>query len=86
MVVKAKKRVQRPSVQVLCQVVKAFCRSPNTSSVPGGRWILQGLEKLISRIKMSFKSNKSMAVVLKKREVVEKLCFFFGWHSNSIHH
>ncbi|XP_054628013.1 uncharacterized protein LOC129179159 [Dunckerocampus dactyliophorus] len=47
-----------------------------TTSVPGGRWILQGLEKLISWARMSFKPIKSRAMVLKKGKVVDKFRFF----------
>lgn len=46
-----------------------------TTSVPGGRWILQGLEKLISWARMSFKPVKSRAMVLKKGKVTDKFCF-----------
>ncbi|XP_061571176.1 uncharacterized protein LOC133424524 [Cololabis saira] len=47
-----------------------------TTSVPGARWILQGLEKLISWARMSFKPTKSRAMVLKKGKVVDKFRFF----------
>lgn len=43
-----------------------------TSSVPGSRWILQGLEKLVSWSRMSFKVKVPM---LKKGKVVDKFCF-----------
>lgn len=44
-------------------------------SVPEGRWLLQGLEKLISWVKMSFKPSKFRAMVLKKGKVTDKFCF-----------
>lgn len=47
-----------------------------TTSVPGGRWILQGLEKLISWARMSSKPAKSRAMVLKKGKVTDKFHFF----------
>lgn len=47
-----------------------------TTLLPGGRWILQGLGKLISWARMSFKPAKSMAMVLKKGKVVDKFSFF----------
>lgn len=42
------------------------------SSVPGSRWILQGLERLISWARMSFKPAKSRSLVLKGKVVSEK--------------
>ncbi|TWW62214.1 hypothetical protein D4764_04G0008610 [Takifugu flavidus] len=46
-----------------------------TTSVPGCRWILQGLERLILWAKMSFKPTKSRSMVLKKGKVVDKFRF-----------
>lgn len=46
-----------------------------TESVPGGRWILQGLEKLIRWARMEFKPTKSRSLVLKKGKVTEKFHF-----------
>lgn len=46
-----------------------------TSLVPGSRWILQGLERLISWVRMSFKPAKSRSLVLKKGKVVDKFRF-----------
>lgn len=46
-----------------------------TSSVPGCRWILQGLERLISWARMSFKPSKSRSMVLKKGKVTDKFRF-----------
>lgn len=39
-------------------------------SVPGSRWILQGLEQMISWARMRFKSAKSRSLLLKKGKVV----------------
>lgn len=39
-----------------------------TTSVPGSRWILQGLEKLITWARMNFKPSKSRSMVLKEGE------------------
>lgn len=47
-----------------------------TASVPGCRWILQGLEKLICWTGMSFKPTKSSSMVLKRGKVVDKFHFF----------
>ncbi|GAA6088928.1 uncharacterized protein LOC109140547, partial [Tachysurus ichikawai] len=44
-------------------------------SVPGARWILKGLERLIEWARMSFKPAKSRSLVLKKGRVVEKFRF-----------
>lgn len=46
-----------------------------TTSVPGCRWILQGLVKLISWARMSFKATKSRSMVLKRGKVVDTFCF-----------
>ncbi len=46
-----------------------------TSSVPGSRWILQGLERLIKWARMSFKPAKSRTLVLKKGKVTDKFHF-----------
>ena len=47
-----------------------------TTSVPGCRWILQGLEKLIRWARMSFKPTKSRSMVLKRGKVVDRFRFF----------
>lgn len=46
-----------------------------TESVPGGRWILQGLEKLIRWARMEFKPAKSRSLVLKKGKVTDRFQF-----------
>ena len=46
-----------------------------TESVPGGRWILTGLEKLMGWARMSFKPTKSRSLVLKKGRVADKFRF-----------
>lgn len=46
-----------------------------TTSVPGSRWILQGLEKLIVWARMSFKPVKSRSLVLKRGKVTDKFRF-----------
>ncbi|TWW59294.1 hypothetical protein D4764_06G0008240, partial [Takifugu flavidus] len=46
-----------------------------TTSVPGCRWILQGLERLILWARMSFKPTMSRSMVLKKGKVVDKFRF-----------
>lgn len=46
-----------------------------TESVPGCRWILQGLEKLISWARMRFKPAKSRSLVVKKGKVTDRFRF-----------
>jgi hypothetical protein len=43
-----------------------------TTSVPGCRWILQGLEKIITWALMCFKPVKSRPLVLKRGKVTDK--------------
>lgn len=45
------------------------------TSVPGSRWILQGLERLITWARMSFKPCKSRSMVMKRGKVMAKFCF-----------
>ncbi|XP_063050108.1 uncharacterized protein LOC134444859 [Engraulis encrasicolus] len=49
-----------------------------TTSVPGCRWILQGLEHLINWARMNFKPAKSRSLVVKKGKVSEKFRFSIG--------
>lgn len=49
-----------------------------TTSVPGCRWLLQGLERLISWARMSFKPAKSRSLVLRKGKVADRFCFALG--------
>ncbi|KAF7653375.1 hypothetical protein LDENG_00083870 [Lucifuga dentata] len=49
-----------------------------TTSVPGCRWILQGLVGLIAWARMWFKPAKSRALVLKQGKVMDKFCFSLG--------
>lgn len=46
-----------------------------TTLVPGCRWILQGLERLITRARMSFKPAKSRSLVLRKGKVADQFRF-----------
>ena len=46
-----------------------------TTSVPGCRWILQGLEKIITWARMCFKPAKSRSLVLKRGKVTDKFRF-----------
>lgn len=48
------------------------------TTVPGARWILWGLEKLMSWAHMSFKPAKSRSLVLKRRNVRDKFRFRLG--------
>ncbi len=49
-----------------------------TTSVPGRRWLLQGLERLITWARMSFKPAKSRSLVLKKGKVTDRFRFTLG--------
>ncbi|XP_053170226.1 uncharacterized protein LOC128354001 [Scomber japonicus] len=49
-----------------------------TTSVPGCRWILQGLEKLTTWARMRFKPEKSRSLVLKGGKVIDRFSFFLG--------
>lgn len=49
-----------------------------TSSVPGSRWILQGLERLITWARMRFKPEKSRSLVLRRGKVSDKFRFSLG--------
>lgn len=46
-----------------------------TTSVPGCRWILQDLERLINWARMDFKLTKFRALVVRKGKVLDKFCF-----------
>ncbi|KAI4871604.1 hypothetical protein NFI96_026152, partial [Prochilodus magdalenae] len=49
-----------------------------TTSVPGCRWILQGLERLITWTRMDFKPVKSRSLVLRRGKVTDKFRFSLG--------
>ncbi|XP_063080140.1 uncharacterized protein LOC134470047 [Engraulis encrasicolus] len=49
-----------------------------TTSVPGCRWLLQGLDRLISWARMSFKPGKSRSLVLRKGKVTDRFRFRLG--------
>ncbi|RXN12199.1 reverse transcriptase [Labeo rohita] len=51
-----------------------------TTAVPGARWILQGLERLMVWARMSFKPEKSRSLVLKKGKVTDEFRFRLGQH------
>lgn len=53
-----------------------------TTSVPGCRWLLQGLERLMSWARMSFKPAKSRSLVLKKGKEAD--CFRFALGETTI--
>ncbi|XP_061902037.1 uncharacterized protein LOC133649222 [Entelurus aequoreus] len=46
-----------------------------TTSVSGCRWLLQGLDRLISWARMSFKPSKSRSLVLRKGKVTDRFRF-----------
>ena len=43
-----------------------------TTSVIGARWLLRGIENLISWARMSFNARKSRSFVLKKGKIIEE--------------
>ena len=49
-----------------------------TMSVPGSRWILQGLERLTTWAWMCFKLAKSRFLVLKRGKVIDQFHFPLG--------
>lgn len=49
-----------------------------TESVPGGRWILKGFEKLVEWARMRFKPAKSRSIVLRKGKVEDKFQFYIS--------
>ncbi|XP_038147774.1 uncharacterized protein LOC119787807 [Cyprinodon tularosa] len=49
-----------------------------TTSVPGCRWLLQGLDRLISWARMSFKPGKSRSLVVRKGKVTDRFRFILG--------
>ncbi|XP_059199347.1 uncharacterized protein LOC131979398 [Centropristis striata] len=51
-----------------------------TTAVPGARWILQGLERIMAWARMSFKPAKSRSLVLKKGKVTDRFRFSLGLH------
>ncbi len=67
----SKSSIQQPAIRAFMDDLTV-----TTTLVPGGRWILQGLEKLIFWARMNFKPAKSRAVVLKKGKVTDKFHFF----------
>ena len=54
--------------------IRAFMDDPTvmTESVPGCRWVLKGLEKVMDRARTQFKPAKSRSMVLRKRKVVDR--------------
>lgn len=46
--------------------------------ITGTKWILQGLEKLITSARMSFKPSKSRSLLLKKGRVLDKFYYMLN--------
>ncbi len=71
--------MQRAPDQVWCTTppIRAYMDDLTiaTKSVPGSRWIPQGLERLITWVRMRFKHFKSRSMVLKKGKVTDKFRF-----------
>lgn len=51
-----------------------------TTSVPRARWILQGMEMLMSWARMRFRPAKSRSLVLKKWKIADKYFFWLEEH------
>ncbi len=81
------------AMNMLVKAAETECRGPlsksgafmddltvTTTAVPGARWILQGLESLMSWARMSFKPAKSRSLVLKKGKVTDRFRFRLGEH------
>ncbi len=82
------------AMSMIVKSVEVECRGPKSRSgtrqppirafmvtapsVPGCRWLLGGLEKLITWARMSFKPAKSRSLVLKKGRVVDQFHFTLG--------
>lgn len=67
---KSKSGIRQPPIRAFMDDLTV-----TTESVPGGRWILTGLERLMGWAKMSFKPAKSRSLVLKKGRVADKFRF-----------
>lgn len=50
----------------------------STTSVPGCKWLLKGLEKVITWARMNFKPTKSRSLVLRKGKVADQFRFSSG--------
>lgn len=58
----------------------------STESVPGCRWILQGLKKIVKWAQMCFKPAKSRSLVLRKGKVEDNFRFNIEGTAITIHH
>lgn len=58
----------------------------STESVPGCRWILQGLKKIVEWAQMCFKPAKSRSLVLRKGKVEDNFRFNIEGTAIAIHH
>ncbi|XP_039504261.1 uncharacterized protein LOC120460516 [Pimephales promelas] len=60
--------------------IRAFMEdlTVTTTTVPGCRWLLRGLEQLITWARMSFKPAKSRSLVLRKGKVADQFRFMLG--------
>ena len=67
-----KSGVRQPPIRVFMDDLSV------TTSVPGARWVLQGLEKLVAWARMSFKPTESWSLVLKRGKVIDKYRFRVG--------
>lgn len=65
----------------ICQPpIRAFMDdlTVTTVTVPGCRWILQGLERLTTWVRMCFKPEKKRSMVLKRGKVTDQFHFSLG--------
>lgn len=63
------------TISVILFALRLNMQVTTMTSVPEGRWILQGLEGLIMWPRMSFKPTKSKSIVLNRWKVFDKLPF-----------
>ena len=70
---KSKSGIRQPPIRAFMDDLKV-----TTVSVPGCRWILQGLERLTTWARMRFKPEKSRSLVLKRGKVTDRFHFSVG--------
>ncbi len=67
------------AMNMLVKAAEVECRGPlspvTATSVTGCRWLLQGLERLMTWARMAFKPAKSRSLVLRKGRVEDKYRF-----------
>lgn len=67
---KSRSGIRQPPIQAIMVNLTV-----TTECVPGGRWILSGIQRLMGWARMSFKPTKSRSLVLEKGKVGDKFHF-----------